>query len=103
MRGGKWGVAGTSHGTYTPPVVAKWQRAHPKQRLDPTLTTGEAKELKAYDLPPDERLRLGGKRVGDDHWFRYDGGLFRRAPSFDELSDRVCELVETQGEEWWSS
>jgi len=60
MRGGKWGVAGTSHGTYTPPVVAKWQRAHPKQRLDPTLTTGEAKELKAYKaLSPAQKTQYG--------------------------------------------
>lgn len=65
--------------------------------------TVRAKELTADYLPPTERLRLGAKEVGGDHWFRYDQGWFRRTPSFDELSDRVSQLAETQGEVFWTS
>ena len=65
--------------------------------------TVPAKKLKTYDLPPDERFRLGAKSAEGDHWFRYDKGLFRRTLSFDELSDRVSDLVRTQGEAWWTT
>ena len=61
-----------------------------------------AKRLKAHDLDPLERQRLGA-RPGGDHWFRYDRGLllFWRRRTFDELAARVHELLKTEAEHWW--
>lgn len=82
--------------------VVEISRAPQGDFQTPWGETVEPRRLTAHHLPPDERLRLGAK-VGGDHWFRYDRGWFRRRPSFDELTEQVCELLVTQAEPWWDA
>jgi len=56
-------------------------------------------KLSVSFLPPEERLRLGSRRSGGDHWFRYDrGGFLGRRPTFDELAEQVRELLHNHRE-----
>jgi hypothetical protein len=53
-------------------------------------------KLKANDLHPNERLRLGSNGPKGDHWFRYDAG--------ETVEDVVQAVVAClpQAETWWA-
>jgi len=51
--------------------------------------------LKAHDLHPKQRLRLGSSGPGEDHWFRYDTGV-----TVEAVVQEVVALL-PQAEAWW--
>ena len=53
-------------------------------------------KVKAHDLHPNERLRLGAKGSEDDHWFRYDTG-----GTVEAVAQDVVSCLE-QAETWWA-
>lgn len=49
------------------------------------------------------RLRLGAQRPGSDNWFSFEqSGMFKRQPDYDQISAEVVELIEKQGDTWWT-
>jgi antitoxin component of MazEF toxin-antitoxin module len=55
-----------------------------------------AARLKAHDLHPKDRLRLGAAQQGQDFWFRYD----QKAP-VDAVARDVAAQLE-RAETWWN-
>jgi len=51
-------------------------------------------KVRADDLNPSERLRLGAATLGEDHWFRFDG-----RDSADTIAWDVVTHLD-QAEEW---
>jgi hypothetical protein len=51
--------------------------------------------VKAHDIHPKQRLRLGNSGPGEDQWFRYDTGKTAEA-----VAQEVVALL-TQAEAWW--
>jgi hypothetical protein len=63
-----------------------------------------AEEMTAHHLHPNDRLRLGRRSQGQDHWFRYDRAKGRkRALVFDSLANEVLSLVDEQAQAWWQA
>lgn len=82
--------------------IVELAKAPPGDFATPWGESVPVNKLTASHLPPDERLRLGSRRAAGDHWFRYDrGGLFRKRPTFEELSEAVRALIDEQAEPWW--
>ena len=59
----------------------------------------------AYDLHPNERLRLESKNPlsdkGSDYWFRYNKlNLFGNI--YEKLAKKVIKLIEKQAEFYWN-
>ena len=53
-------------------------------------------EVKAHDLHPNARLRLGAKGPEADHWFRYDAGA-----TAEGVAQEVVSCLE-EAETWWN-
>jgi hypothetical protein len=53
-------------------------------------------KLKAHDLHPIQRMRLGVKGLEGDHWFRYDTGR-----ALESVAQEVVSCME-QAEAWWA-
>ena len=52
-------------------------------------------KVTAWDMFPKDRLRLGVRKPGEDHWFRFDDGT----PA-DKVAERAtCYL--SKADEWW--
>jgi hypothetical protein len=63
-----------------------------------TMSWGETippARIKAHDVHPKMRLRLGAAGPGEDHWFRYDTG-----DTVEAVAQEVVARL-AQAEAWW--
>jgi Domain of unknown function (DUF4304) len=59
-----------------------------------------ANKVKAWDINPSHRLRLGPEKT--DKWFRFDKiGLFSTGDSYEKAALEVLPFVENKAEAWW--
>ncbi len=61
----------------------------------------DPKKVTAWDIHPDNRLRLGSAGEEIDYWFRYDTEPLTSS-RYTDIAEKIINLLDSQAEKWWS-